>query len=81
MIPIAEIVDGGALLKTAVAALVAGTGVTLFFSLAIVGLTRSGELRNSGRSAMATLSMTLGVLALVASIASVGLGLFVMIAD
>jgi hypothetical protein len=30
---------------------------------------------------MATLSMTLGVLALVASIASVGLGLYVMIAD
>jgi hypothetical protein len=80
VIPLAEIVDAGALAKTAAAALLAGTGVTLLFSLAIVGLTRSGELRDSGRSVMATLAMVLGVIALIASIAAVGLGLVVMIA-
>jgi hypothetical protein len=80
VIPLAEIVDAGALAKTAAAALLAGTGVTLLFSLAIVGLTRSGELSDSGRSVMATLAMVLGVIALIASIAAVGLGLVVMIA-
>jgi hypothetical protein len=80
VIPLAEIVDAGALAKTAAAALLAGTGVTLLFSLAIVGLTRSGELRDSGRSVMATLAMVLGVIALIASIAAVGLGLVVRIA-
>lgn len=80
MIPLAEIVDAGALAKTAAAALLAGTGVTLLFSLAIVGLTRSQELRESGRSAMATLALALGAVALAASIAAVGLGLVVMIA-
>ena len=76
---LATIVDGGALLQTAVVAIGAGAGVTLTFSLAILGTTRATELRRSGRNGAAAAAIGLAGLALVVSASVVGLGLLVMI--
>ena len=44
-----QIVDWGTLGKVALASLVAGVGVTLIFSLAIVGAARFADMRRDGR--------------------------------
>lgn len=75
----ATVIDAEALAETALAALAAGTGVTLTFSLAILGTTRSSDLRAQGRRAAAALSLALGIAALVISVAAVALGLLAMI--
>ena len=46
---LATLVDTGALLKTVAAAFVAGVGVTLIFSLAILGAARFAELSRDER--------------------------------
>lgn len=76
---LATIVDFGLLGKTALASVVAGGVVTLSFSLAILGAAKAGELREEGRGVAATLSVGLGLAALVVSIAVVGVGLIVMV--
>ena len=48
---LATIVDTEALLKTVVAAFVAGVGMTLIFSLAILGVARFAELSRDGPTA------------------------------
>lgn len=75
----ATIVDWGSLGLTAVVSLVAATTITLTFSLAILGATKATDLRRSGRSVAAGFTLAGAVFALAASIAGVGLGLFVMI--
>ncbi len=72
---IATVVDGGALLDTALAALAGGLFVTLAFSIAIYGMTKSADLRRSGRDVAAFGAATLGVCGLVVSIAAVVVGL------
>ena len=78
---LATVVDFGSLAKTALASLVAGSVVTLSFSLAILGAAKASELREEGRGAAAMLSVGLGLAALIVSIAAVGVGLIVMIND
>jgi hypothetical protein len=75
---LATIVDTDALVKTIVAAFVAGVGVTFIFSLAILGASRFVDLSRDGRGAEA---IAFGVLALVAvlmALAAVTLGIIVM---
>jgi len=75
---LASIVDTDALLKTIVAAFVAGVGVTFIFSLAILGASRFVDLSRDGRG---TEAIAFGVLALVAvlvALAAVTLGIIVM---
>jgi hypothetical protein len=75
---LATIVDTGALLKTIVAAFIAGVGVTLIFSLAILGASRFVDLTRDGRSAGAIAFGALAVVALLAALVAVAVGLIVM---
>jgi hypothetical protein len=75
---LATLVDTGALLKTVAAAFVAGVGVTLIFSLAILGATRFAELNRDGRPAAAASFGALAIVALAAAAAAVTIGIIVM---
>ncbi len=75
---LATIVDTQALLKTVVAAFVAGVGVTLIFSLAILGASRFVDRSRDGRPAAALAFGAVGLLALLAALAAVILGIVVM---
>jgi hypothetical protein len=75
---IATIVDTNALLDTVIAAVVSGLGVTLIFSLAILGGARFIEHNRSGRSVAALAFGTMGMLALVAFVAAIAIGIIVM---
>ena len=75
---LATIVDTEALLKTIVAAFIAGVGVTLIFSLAILGASRFADLSRDGRSAGAIAFGALAVVALLAALVVVAVGIIVM---
>jgi hypothetical protein len=72
------IVDTQALLKTVVAAFIAGVGVTLIFSLAILGASRFADMSRDGRPAAALAFGALGIVALLAALAAVTVGIIVM---
>jgi hypothetical protein len=75
---LATIVDTQALLKTIVAAFVAGVGVTLIFSLAILGASRFADMSRDGRPAAAIAFGVVGLMALLAALAAVTVGIIVM---
>jgi hypothetical protein len=75
---LATVVDTGALLKTIAAALIAGVGVTLIFSLAILGAARFADLSRDGRPASAAAFGALALVALAAASAAVTIGIIVM---
>jgi len=75
---LATIVDTHALLETVLAALVAGVGVTLVFSLAILGAVRAVDHSRQGRSVSAAALGTLAVVALLCVGAAVTIGIVVM---
>ena len=75
---LATIVDTEALLKTIVAAFIAGVGVTLIFSLAILGASRFVDLSRDGRSAGAIAFGALAVVALLAALVAITVGVIVM---
>jgi hypothetical protein len=75
---LATIVDTEALLKTIVAAFIAGVGVTLIFSLAILGASRFVDLSRDARSAGAIAFGALAVVALLAALVAVAVGIIVM---
>jgi hypothetical protein len=74
----ATIVDTTALLRTVLAALASGIGVTLIFSIAILGAVRSLDYGRGGRSIAAATMGALAVLALLAVAAAVTIGIIVM---
>ena len=79
MIPLADpIVDWGTIGKVIAAALVAGLVVTCSFSVAILGATRSLELRRSRRGTEATAYAALGLLGAAVCIAAIAAGIVVM---
>jgi hypothetical protein len=75
---LATIVDTEALWQTVVAAFIAGVGTTLVFSLAILGAARFGEASRDGRSLEAAGYAVLGALGLMATVAAIVVGVFVM---
>ena len=75
---LATVVDTQALLKTVVAALVAGVGVTVVFSVAILGAARFADLSRDGRMASAVAFGMLAIVALAAAAAAVTIGIIVM---
>jgi hypothetical protein len=75
---LATIVDTEALLKTIVAAFVAGVGVTLIFSLAILGASRFADRSRDGRPVAAVAFGALGLVSLLAALAAVTVGIIVM---
>lgn len=74
----ATIVETGNLLKTVIASLIAGVGVTAIFSVAIWGGARFADLSRGGRPLAAGAAAALGVLALAATLAAVAFGIVVM---
>ena len=75
---LATIVDTDALLKTIVAAFVAGVGVTFIFSLAILGASRFVDLSRDRRGVEAIAFGVLALVAFVAALAVVTVGIIVM---
>lgn len=78
MTVIATVVDTSALWQTIVAALIAGVGTTLVFSLAILGVARSSEANREGRSFESALFAGLAVLGLLATAGAIVFGVIVM---
>jgi hypothetical protein len=75
---LATVVDSRALLETVIASVIAGVGVTIVFSLAILGAALFGDARRDGRAGAAVGAATLAILALAASAAVIVFGIFVM---
>ena len=75
---LATIVDWETLGEVALASLIAVVGVTLSFSLAIVGATRMIDMRRDGRGVEAGAYAALMILALAGSGAAVAFGVIVM---
>jgi hypothetical protein len=68
---VAEIIDGHAAWQAVWTAAVAGVGVTIVFSLAVLGATRSTDLRRNDRPAQAGLFALLALVGLAATIGAV----------
>ena len=75
----ATVIDGEALLDTAVASMVAGLFVVLAASLAIYGFATAAEMRRVDRDLAAIAAGALGVVSMLAFVGAIGLGLAVMI--
>jgi hypothetical protein len=78
-LPLATIITGSTLLKLVAAALVAGVGVTLSFSLLIYFADRASELRRGDRRTAAAACQAASVLALLGVCAIVAYGLVLTI--
>lgn len=74
----ATVVDVGALWRTVAAAFISGVGITLIFSLAILGFARLGEEGREGRAGHAALFGGLAVIAGIAFVAAIAVGIIVM---
>jgi hypothetical protein len=77
---IATIVDTKALAETVAAAFIAGVGVTVIFSLAILGSVRFADANRDGRRLEATLFGALAVIGLLATGVAVVAAVIVMTA-
>jgi hypothetical protein len=77
-VALAEIVDPTAVWQTIVAALVAGIGVTTVFSIGVFAIGRSIEHRLDGRTTAAAGFGAVAVVAVLASLAAVVVGIIVM---
>jgi len=72
------LIDTGALLKLLYSSLAAGLSVAIVFSLAVLGVTRSSDMRRSGKGAAASAYAALAVLALLLAAGIVVYGLVLM---
>jgi hypothetical protein len=72
------IVDWAALGKAAAAALVSSIALALAFSIAVLGTTRSVELRRDGRATAASVFAALGLLGGAVCIGAIVFGIVVM---
>ena len=79
MTPVFAEIDVGQLLQVAWVSLVAGVGVALLYSLVILGTARASEERRAGHGNAAVLYTAMAVLALVAFLAGVAIGVNIML--
>lgn len=75
---IATVVDWAALRDVVIASLAAGVGVTIAFSLAIMGLTRFADTRRDGKAVGAWAYAGLAVVGLAVSATAVVYGIVLM---
>jgi hypothetical protein len=80
VIPIAEIIDVGDLVNVIWTSIVAGLGVCIVFSLAIVGFARATDMRRAGNGVAMTAYLALALVAFAAVMALVIYGVIVMTA-
>jgi hypothetical protein len=78
-LPIAEVVDLGGLWNTVLASLVAGMGLTVAFSIAVLGAVRFQELRRAGQPWAAAAFGALGAVGLLVVLAGIVVGLAIML--
>ena len=71
-------VDGGLLLQVVWVSLLAGVGISVLFSLVILGSAKAGDARRAGRGGAAAAFLALAVIALVVFAVGVGLGVQTM---
>ena len=76
---LATVIEVAELAETALAALIAGVGVTFAFSTGIFGLARYGDLRREGRDGAALLAGALAAAGMAVSAAAVVAGIVVMV--
>jgi len=76
----AKIVDWGQLLEVVEAGLLAGVGISVAFSLLILGTVRAGEARAASRTASALLHGLLALIALIVCVGAVVFGVSTMLA-
>jgi hypothetical protein len=75
---LAVVVETEELLQTALASVVAGVGIAIVFSIAIWGAARFVDLSRDERPVAAATAAAVGLLALGATLAAVGIGIVVM---
>jgi hypothetical protein len=75
----ASVLDAGQLLEVVEAALIAGVGVCIAFSLVIRGSVRANERRQASRPVAAGAYATLATVALLACFAAIAFGVSVML--
>lgn len=80
MLPLAEIIDVGDLVNVIWTSIVAGIGVCVVFSLAIVGFARATDMRREGNGVATVGYMALAFVAFAAVLALVVYGVIVMTA-
>jgi hypothetical protein len=71
-------IDSGALLKMLYSSAIAGVAVTIVFALAILGATRSGDMRRAGRAGAATAYAALAGIGLMIAAAVVVYGVILV---
>jgi hypothetical protein len=76
---LAQIVDVEKLLETIEAAVIAGVGISVAFSLVIYGFAKAGEHRTGSRHVAATAHVVLGFLALAVCTLGVAFGISTML--
>jgi uncharacterized protein involved in propanediol utilization len=74
-------VDWTSLLESVAGSLVAGVGITVAFSVGLLGLIRAGEAREDGRTLRATIAAAFGTLGLLVAIAGTMFGLLIVAGD
>jgi hypothetical protein len=74
----ATVVDTAALGKVIAASLIAGIGLTMIYSLAILGTARFADMRRAGRPVEAGLFALLGAAALFACVVAIVVGIVIM---
>ena len=75
----AATIDLQSLLQATLAAVVAGVGLVLAFTLAVLGFARGPDLRQLGRPVAAGLWTALGVIALIAALGGAAYGLSIIV--
>ena len=75
----AKVVDWGQLLEVVEAGLIAGVGITVAFSLLILGTVRASEARQQSRSGKMVLHGAIAALALAVCVGAVGFGVSSML--
>lgn len=78
-LPFAEIVDWGQLLEVVEAGLLAGVGVSIAFSLVILGAVRAGEAQQQSRPAAMVLYGAVALVGLAISLGAIGFGISTML--
>jgi hypothetical protein len=77
-VSLAEVVDVNPLWKTVAAAIVAGVGVVLLFSLTVLGAVRGTEASRAGRPVATVAYGAMAIAGLAATGGAIALGLIVM---
>jgi hypothetical protein len=75
---IGAIVDGGALIEVVWVSVACGLGVTAAYAVAIFGGSRAVELRRDGRAAESAIFAVVGLVAFLAVLAAIVVGIVVL---